>query len=100
MEDNYPFQFGQYNYYMQQQQPSYQQQSQSSYHKFQQQPYNFSQSIEMPSFQNIPQNYPTMSQISNPNYKQKRNSTNSFYYNQSSSTQYSEQNGNILMKNK
>ncbi|KAG4095233.1 hypothetical protein H8356DRAFT_996929 [Neocallimastix lanati (nom. inval.)] len=91
IEDNYPYQLGQYNYYMQQQQP-YQQQSQSSFRKFQQQPYNFSQNIEMPSFQNISQNFPSMSQVSNSNYKQKRNSSNSFYYNQSGSSQYSEQN--------
>eukprot|EP00833_Pecoramyces_ruminatium_P007787 jgi/Orpsp1_1/1181819/evm.model.c7180000078755.1 len=92
MDDNFSYQLGQYNYYMQQQHPSYQQQSQSSYRKFQQQPYNFSQNIEMPSFQNISQNFPTMSQVSNSNYKQKRNSGNVYYYNQSGSSQYSEQN--------
>ncbi|OUM63667.1 hypothetical protein PIROE2DRAFT_9740 [Piromyces sp. E2] len=95
IEDNYSYQLGQYNYYMQQQQqqPSYPQ-SQSSYRKFPQQQYNFSQNIEMPSFQNISQNFPTMSQVSNQNYQQKRNS-NPYYFNQSGNSQYSDQNENL-----
>ncbi|ORX59982.1 hypothetical protein BCR36DRAFT_579433, partial [Piromyces finnis] len=95
MDDNYSFQLGQYNYYMQQQpqQPQYPQ-SQSSYRKFPQQ-YNFSQNVEMPSFQNISQNFPTMSQVNNNiNFQQKRNS-NPYYFNQSGNSQYSDQNGII-----
>jgi len=90
MEDNYPFQLGQYNYYMQQQ-PTYSQ-SQSSYRKFPQQPFNFSQNIEMPSFQNLSQNFPNMSPVSNPFYQQQNHTSSSLYFSQTNS-QFSDPSG-------